>query len=134
MFCFHTHTHSQACAHRYVNFRDIDPLDRHPFGRCFFSGRDLEGFTEFQPCDGGGLIGCRTEGDVLDFNNTFLGLCRRLWLSGALRYVAHIRYQAHARFLAQSRKNLVRMRMFQLNVLWGGATAHKIERRLLAAS
>ena len=50
---------------------------------------------------------------------------RRLGLSGALRYVAHIRYQAHARFLAQSRKNLVKRRTFQLNAIWGGATAHK---------
>ena len=56
---------------------------------------------------------------------------RRLGLSGALRYVAHIRYQAHARFLA---KNLVKRRTFRLNVIQGGATAHKIERRRLAAS
>ena len=59
---------------------------------------------------------------------------RRLGLSGALRYVAHIRYQVHACFLAQSRKNLVKRRTFQLNEIRGGATAQKIEQRLLAAS
>ncbi len=51
---------------------------------------------------------------------------------GTLRYVVHIRYQVHARFLAQSRKNLVKRHTFQLNEIRGGATAQRIEQRLLA--
>ncbi len=59
---------------------------------------------------------------------------RRLGLSGALHYVAHIRYQAHARFLAQSRKNLVKKRTFQLNVIWGGATAQNLKNQTVTVS
>lgn len=40
----------QACAHRYLELIDGTP---YPVGRCFFSGRTLEGFTEYSPCSDG---------------------------------------------------------------------------------
>lgn len=54
--CIHSQSHilTQACAHKYLNFAGTATTsDRNPFGRCFFSGRDLMGFTEYQPCSGG---------------------------------------------------------------------------------
>lgn len=52
--CIQSHILTQACAPRYLNFAGTATNSgRNPFGRCFFSGRDLEGFTEYQPCNGG---------------------------------------------------------------------------------
>jgi len=48
--CTH-HTLPQTCAHRYtVQVGDNTP---YPVGRCFFSGRNLQGFTEYSPCRDG---------------------------------------------------------------------------------
>ena len=45
-------TFSQACGHRYVNFNPANTDSRSVYGRCFYSGRDLSDFDEFQPCEG----------------------------------------------------------------------------------
>ena len=53
--CMYTYTCTviipmQACAHRYLVLIDGTP---YPVGRCFFSGRTLENFTEYSPCRDG---------------------------------------------------------------------------------
>ena len=40
----------QTCAHRYLIVVGETP---YPVGRCFFSGRTLEDFTEYSPCEDG---------------------------------------------------------------------------------
>ena len=40
----------QTCAHRYLIVVGETP---YPVGRCFFSGRTLENFAEYSPCEDG---------------------------------------------------------------------------------
>ena len=46
---------TQACGHRYFNWGSNGGY-RSSFGRCFISGRSLNSFVEFQPCNGGTVL------------------------------------------------------------------------------